>query len=78
MYSTCDREWSIRGFLKRSFTTGKKTTQQGVPPDRVPPPIKWTLSTNDKEGVYDGESESQKGESVPGDGERYKIIYKAF
>jgi hypothetical protein len=33
-------------------------------PDRVPPPIKWTLSTNDKEGVYDGESENEKGGSV--------------
>ena len=30
----------------------------------VPPPIKWTLSTNDKEGVYDGERENEKGESV--------------
>jgi len=27
-------------------------------------PIKWTLSTNDKGGVYDGERENKKGESV--------------
>ena len=38
--------------------------EQGHPAEPVPPPIKWTLSTNDKEGVYDGESENEKGGSV--------------
>ena len=33
-------------------------------PDRVPPPIKWTLTTNDKEGVYNGNRENEKSSSV--------------
>jgi len=41
-----------------------KVTERDGPPNRVPPPIKWTPPTNDKEGVYDGERENEKTESV--------------
>ena len=45
-----------RGNIRRDNKEGEM--------EGVPPPIKWTLSTNDREGVYDGESENEKGESV--------------
>jgi toxin ParE1/3/4 len=32
--------------------------------DRVPPPIKWTLSTNDRRGVYNGKKEGKKSEPL--------------
>ena len=52
----------IEAFKK--LTEDLTIVQQRHPADRVPPPIKWTLSTNDKEGVYDGERENEKGGSV--------------